>query len=149
MKEIAAARFVAAPPATLFEFLADLENHWQLAGRFIEVVSLERVTGDADAPAIGGRVRMHGPFGLRRTAETRVVTAVPSTEMRGTARVGRRTHAEVRWDLRPHAPGVRVELSAVVASADPLDRLLLAVGGRGWLTVRFEEVLLRLGALFS
>ncbi len=149
MEEIAAQGFAPAPPATVFEFLADLENHWRLAGRFIEVVSLERPPGEPESPAIGGRVRMRGPLGLARTAQTRVVAAVPGSEMRGTARVGRRTNAEVRWELRQHAAGTWVELSTVVASAGSLDRVLLAVGGRRWLAARFEEVVARLGRLFS
>lgn len=144
MEEIAATGFVPAPPDTVFEFLADLENHWRLAGRFIEVDNLDRPPGEPGSPAIGARVSMRGPLGLSRTAQTQVVVAVPSSEIRGTARVGRRTRAEVRWELRPEAAGTRVALSAVVASAGPLDRALLAIGGRRWLTARFHEVVGRL-----
>lgn len=70
MREIKAGGYVPAPRAPIFEFLADLENHWQLAGPFIEVVGLERPSGQSDAPAVGGRVRMRGPLGLWRTAHT-------------------------------------------------------------------------------
>jgi hypothetical protein len=54
----------AAPPA-VFDFLSDLRNHWVVAGRWIQVVALD---GDGD----GGRVRIRGPLGLRRTAVTSV-----------------------------------------------------------------------------
>ena len=63
---IAAERVVAAPPRAVFSFLADLENHWLLTDRFVEVLTLERPADGG--PAHGGTVRMRGPFGLGRTA---------------------------------------------------------------------------------
>ena len=135
---------VAAPRSAVFEFLSDLENHWALADRFIEVLSLER-GAEPGSPAHGGRVRIHGPLGLGRTAVTRVIAADPQHQLRGTARLGRRTRARVRWRLSPAGDGTRVELSAVVETAGPLDRLLLRAGGRAWLERRFALVIERLG----
>ena len=74
------------PRAPLFAYLADLEQHWQLADRFIEVVSLERPPGDG--PARGGVVCMRGPFGIRRAAHTRVDEVEPPTRLAGSAAVG-------------------------------------------------------------
>jgi carbon monoxide dehydrogenase subunit G len=143
-KRIQAIGTVAAPRSAVFEFLSDLENHWTLANRFIEVLSLDR-GADPHAPAHGGRVRIQGPLRLRRTAITRVVAADPQHQLRGTAQVGRRTRARVRWRLSPAGDGTRVELSAVVEAAAPLDRLLLRAGGRAWLERRFALVIERLG----
>ena len=42
---IAAERVVAASPPVVFAFLADLENHWLLTDRFVEVLTLERPPG--------------------------------------------------------------------------------------------------------
>ena len=85
MSEIAAAGFIPAPPPLVFAFLADLENHWHLADRFIEIRSLERPSPDTGAH--GGRIPMHGPFGLALTAVTRVLEATPAESMSGSAQV--------------------------------------------------------------
>src|SRR5204863_8980823 len=45
----------------------------------------------------GGRVRIRGPFGLRRTAITSVDRVQPPDRLEGTALLGR-TRAEVAWD---------------------------------------------------
>lgn len=77
--------------AAVFGFLADLENHWLLTDRFVEVLTLDR--SPDGGPAHGGRVRIRGPLGLARTAETRVAEADPPHSIAGTAAVGRRFEA--------------------------------------------------------
>jgi carbon monoxide dehydrogenase subunit G len=136
---VAAERVVAAPVAAVFGFLADLENHWLLTDRFVEVLTLDR--SPDGGPAHGGKVRIRGPLGLTRTADTRVAEADPPHSIAGTAAVGRRTEAGVRWTLAPEGQGTRVRLEALVRQAGPLEALLLAVGGRRWLGRRFEAIL--------
>ena len=136
---IAAECVVAASPPAVFAFLADLENHWLLADRFVEVLTLERPPGGG--PAFGGTVRMRGPLGLGRTARTRVVEAAPPHAIAGTASVGSRTEALVRWTLAPAAQGTRVRLEATVARLGRTEAVLLAAGGRGWLERRFDSIL--------
>jgi Polyketide cyclase / dehydrase and lipid transport len=127
---------VPAGRDAVYAFLADLANHWDLADRWVEVVSL--------TPAHdGGRVTVRGPLGLRRTVDTRVDDFEPPGRIEGTARLGR-TRAVVRWELRPEPRGTRVHLVATVLAAGPLDRLLLAAGGRAWLRRRFTVTLSRL-----
>ena len=133
-----AEREIAAPAGTLFAYLADLEQHWQLADRFIEVVSLERPPGGG--PARGGVVRICGPLGLRRTARTHVADARPPARLSGTAQVGA-TVATVSWTLEPLGERTRVRLEATVLRAAPLDRVLLTLGGGRWLTRRFQRIL--------
>ena len=124
---------VPARRDAVFAFLADLANHWDLADRWVEVVSL--------TPAHdGGRVTVRGPLGLRRTVETRVDEVEPPACIEGTARLGR-TRAVVRWELRPEPRGTRVNLVATVLAAGPIDRLLLAAGARAWLRRRFTVTL--------
>jgi hypothetical protein len=129
---------VAAGGEPLFELLADLENHWRLAAGFIEVETLD---WDEEGRSVGGRVRMRGPLGLRRTATTRVLAADPERGLVGMAEIGSRTRAFVRWRLRPAGSGTDVRLEATVDRAGLLDGLLLRLGGRRWLERRFAGAL--------
>jgi hypothetical protein len=140
VKTIEAAAVVPAAPGAVFEFLSELENHWRVADRFVEVVSLE--------PA-GGVVRVSGPLALRRTAVTRVERAERPSLLVGTADMGRHTRARVSWRLTPRDPGTLVRLVAEVERAGPIDRLLLALGGRGWLERRFASALAHLARHFG
>jgi hypothetical protein len=95
----------------VFGFLADLENHWLLADRFVEVLTLERAeVGRAN----GARVRLRRPLGVRRTAATQVLAADPPQGMASVADVGRRTRAFVRWKLRDGDGGTAIRLEAVI-----------------------------------
>jgi hypothetical protein len=127
----------------VFDFLSDLDNHWQLADGAISVVAVE--------PGNGGRVRMRGPLGVHRTAVTTVDSVDPSRGMAGHARVGARTRARVTWELEQDGDpdATTVTLSAFVEEAAPLDRLLLAAGGRAWLESRFERILSTLAERFE
>jgi CspA family cold shock protein len=128
---------VAAPPAAVFALLADLRAHWALADRWTEVVSLG---------SEGGTIRLRGPLGLRRTARVLVERRTATVEVVGVAVLGRRTSARVRWSLQPRDGGraTRVTLAAQVLGVAPADRLLLALGGRRWLSWRFSVTLERL-----
>jgi uncharacterized protein YndB with AHSA1/START domain len=142
MRPIAASGIVPAPPTTVFAFLAELENHWLVADRWIHVVRLD---GDGD----GGRVRIDGPLGLRRTAHTRVLRADPPRALEGRATLGG-TVARVRWELREqHGGATFVRLEAELERATPLDRLLLAAGGRAWLQRRFGATVVALARRFA
>ena len=70
--DLRAVRVLAASPHRVFEFLADLRNHWLLQDRFVELAGLD--TDEGDGPN-GGRVRMRGPLGISREARTRVLAA--------------------------------------------------------------------------
>src|SRR5919199_4644278 len=121
--DIEAAALVPAPPEDVFAFLTDLRNHWRLADRFVEVVTLEASDG---VHADGGQVRMRGPFGIRRTATTRVVAAREPRLLIGTAELPGGTRARVSWTIAGRLRTTRVRLAADVEQATALDRLLLA-----------------------
>jgi hypothetical protein len=133
--QIEASRVVSAAPEAVFAFLAHLENHWKLAGRWIEPLTINNSTG---------RVRIHGPLGLRRTATTTVVDASPSHVMHGTAELSGGTLARIAWELNEDAGGTAVRLSAEVDHVALPDRVLLALGGREWMKRHFAAVLERL-----
>ncbi len=143
MIEIRAAGVVEAPVARVFDHLADLRTHWELAGGRVRLLD----ASEADAIR-GGRVRMRGPFGLGRDATTKVLRAERPSLLEGRAQIGSATEAEIHWRLeRAGQSSTRVELSARVTAAAPLDRVLLAVGGRRWLEALFRRVIARLAGL--
>jgi hypothetical protein len=135
--EVHATRSVAADVDEVFAFLADLEQHWLIADRFVDVVELDGSPGARN----GGRVRLRGPFGLRRTARTRVEFARPPVEMGGGAELSGGTVAHVRWLLRRADGRTVITLGATIENAGRLDRLLLGLGGRAWLRSRFDGAL--------
>lgn len=134
---IEATRVVGAAPETVFAFLARLENHWKLAARWVEPVAIDERSG---------RVRIHGPLGLRRTATTTVVDAEPNHVLHGTAELSGGTLANVAWELSAHAQGTSVRLAADVQRATAPDRVLLALGGRAWMAWHFRTILAQLDA---
>jgi hypothetical protein len=122
----------------VFEFLSDLRNHWRLEPHLLE---LEHMGAD------GGRVRVKGPLGLSRVARTKVVSTERPRLLTGTAEIGRGTIGAVRWEIAPLVPGTsHVTFSAEVVRASPLDRLVLACGGRWWLARIVRAAVERLGA---
>jgi Polyketide cyclase / dehydrase and lipid transport len=137
---VEATRVVRATPEAVFRFLSSLENHWSLAGRWVEVVAVEDSTG---------RVRIHGPLGLRRTANTKVVDSEPDHVMHGIAELSGGTRARISWELSEDSGGTAVRLVAETERTAPGDRLLLTLGGRVWLEHRFESILTRLDEQFA
>jgi hypothetical protein len=142
---IAASRIVPASRTVVFAFLAEMHNHWTLAGDRIELVEVDN--GPERGPGAWGVVMIRGPFGIRRRARTRVLELTEPSAIGGLAEVGARTRARVRWELSP-APdgGTTVSLSATVEDAGPTDRLLLAAGGKLWMGRVFAATLSRLAA---
>ena len=145
--DVDATALVPAPVEDVFAFLDDLGNHWIVADRFVEVLDLHRGDGGR---ANGGAVRLRGPLGVRRTVVTKVVAVKAPRLLIGTAEGGDgRTRARVSWSLASHRESTRVRLAASIERATPLDRALLALGGRRWLRRRFAATLEGLAKEFA
>jgi hypothetical protein len=125
--------------AELFKRLAKLENHWELADRWVEVIS---VNGDES----GGEVRLNGPFGLGRTAITTVDRVVEPSLIEGTAHIGSQTRGKVSWRFEDEGAGTLVTLRADLEGGGPADRMVWTLGGRTWLESRLRATLARLRA---
>ena len=90
---------------------------------------------------------MRGPLGLSRVARTAVVGSERPRLLTGTADIGRRTHGAVRWEIAPLVPDrSHVRFVAEVERASVFDRVVLALGGRWWLTRIVERAVQRLDA---
>ena len=121
------------PPERVFDFLADLRNHWRLQeGTFLEL---------EDVAESGGVIRLRGPLGISRRVETRVLEADRPRRVAGRADLRGGTVGLVAWDIEPNSPGSLVRLSAHVPSASLPDRVVLALGGRAWLRSVFGRAL--------
>jgi uncharacterized protein YndB with AHSA1/START domain len=138
--EIEATGIVPAPPEEVFEFLSDLANHWWLVDSYVKVVSIE---GDSAV------VRLRGPLGVRRTVHTHVTAERSPRLIIGVAELPSGTRARVSWTLAGRMGQTRVRLAAEVEHAGPLDRVLLALGGRVWMQRRFRFGLERLAERFA
>ena len=130
-------RVVPHPPERVFGFLSDLHNHWQLEDAFIEV------DGVRDS---SGRICIRGPLGISREALTTVIESREPSLLRGRAEIGEETVGLVTWRIDPAPGGSLVRLAAAVERASAIDRILLALGGRRWLSRRFARVLETLAA---
>jgi len=140
MRPVVASAELALPREVLYERLADLREHWSLAGRWIEPLALQED---------GGVVRLRGPLGLRRTVQTSLHERVATERLAGEARVGA-TVAAIAWTLEASGPSsTRVTLRAELVRATPADRLLLALGGHRWLRAQFAGTLARLAGVGS
>jgi hypothetical protein len=139
--DIEATALVPARPEEVFDFLADLDNHWLLAAHAVRVVSLDGATG--------GFVQIRGPLGIHRTARTRVTAERSPRLLIGVAELGESTRARVSWTLAGRLDQTRVRLAAHVEHATPLDRALLSLGGRAYLRRAFATTLDRLAERFS
>jgi hypothetical protein len=133
---------IDAAAEALFERLSELDNHWALADRWVEVVSLN---GDGD----GGLVQLNGPFGLSRTARTSVDRMEAPRLIEGTARIGEGTVGRVSWTLEPDGAGTAVTLRAELVEAGKLDQAIWDMGGRQWLQSRLRVTLERLRDEYS
>jgi CTP:molybdopterin cytidylyltransferase MocA len=78
---------------------------------------------------------------------TRVTATRSPRLIIGVAELGESTRARVSWTLASRHGHTAVRLAAEVECAAPLDRLLLACGGRAWLKQRFAFGLERLASL--
>ncbi len=149
--DVVAVRLVGAAPERVFEFLADLHNHWLLEDRFVELSGLD---GDEGSGPRGGRVRLKGPLGISREARTRVLSARPPTAVRpgrlaGRADIGRGTTGRVAWEIAVgENGGSRVTLRAAAERASLLDRTLLLLG-RWWLQHTFDRALANLDRILE
>jgi hypothetical protein len=135
VRPVLARRLVPRPRDELYALLADLRGHWQLAGRWVHPIELRHD---------GGVVQVRGPGGLRRTVITELTRVESPGLVAGEARSGA-TRAAICWELEPSGSRTLVTLRADIDRAGPLDRALLALGGRRWLAGRFARTLQELG----
>jgi hypothetical protein len=133
-RSISARAVLAAPAADVFEFLANLRNHYRLASRFVDV---DEIHPESPTPE-DGRIALRGPLGIEREARTKLLSTTPPAEGRqgvveGLATVETGSGARIAWRLEPRGAETLVTLEAHVERAHGIDRMLLRLGARPWL----------------
>ena len=126
---------VRRPPEVVFDFLAELDNHWLIAGR--RLVSRRQ-------PLPGGAVRVKfGPPGVRRWAISRIERAERPRLLEGTARTAR-SEGTTRWLLEPAGDGATRVRFVQELRPRPLDDRLLVALAAPWLRGQYRRALDRL-----
>ncbi len=133
-RDASAEILVPQRPSEVYDFLADLQNHWQIGDRFLRLQQL-------DPQRRNSHIVLRGPLGLRRTVHAHLGERIHAHRISGTVHAGRQSRATVGWQLRPDGSGTRVVLGACVERVSLVDRLLLAFGARWWLRRRFRGTL--------
>ena len=145
MRNAAASAEVDAPAGEVFEFLADLNNHWRLAGRWIEVVTV--VT--ADARADRATIRLRGPLGMVFPVNTQIDEVREPHTIKGRGASGS-SRGAVIWHLAESAPGLtRVTVDVQLQRAAVHHRAIWLAGGRAWLARRLEQTVAGLEAVLA
>jgi hypothetical protein len=140
-RAIRVTRRVAAGAPALSDFLASLDNHWDLCEGMVEVTSLD---GPVERPH-GASLTLRGPLGIRRAARTRLLGA-SLNKVWGRARLANGTEARVTWRFAPGRGTTEVELELELRDARLVDRWLFALI-RPWVTGQLSRALGRLAEI--
>jgi hypothetical protein len=140
-RAIRVTRPVAAGAPALSDFLANLDNHWDLCDDAVEITSL----GDpVDRPS-EALLMLRGPLGIRRAARTRLLGAT-AKKVWGRAQLGNGTQARVTWRFAPTRGTTEVEVELELRDARLFDRWLFALV-RPWVTGQLSRALDRLAEI--
>jgi hypothetical protein len=141
-----ATALVSAPPPRVFEFLADPMNQCWIADSCVDVI--------ARAPHLavtGAGIRLHGPGGVRRYGELRVLGSHAPDNVLSFVESDSGARWFFFWEVAPSDDGGAsvVRLRTIVRPSGAGDRLLLAAGGTRWLRGRAECALRELDFVLS
>ena len=135
MRNAAACAEVDAPAGEVFAFLANLHNHWRLAGPWIEVVTVTT----ADALADRATIRLRGPLGMVFPVETQIDEVHEPHTIKGRGACGG-SRGEVTWSLVDGESGsTLVSVDVRLRRAAIHHRAIWVAGGRAWLARRLAH----------
>jgi uncharacterized protein YndB with AHSA1/START domain len=140
---------ISAPREDVFDFLADLSSRSAWMDHFIEDVRLAHPNSKGVGAAI--RYRLNAPR-YKPWFQTQIVEADRPRRLREEQRGGRqdRTRGEWVWELSRQGRGLtRVELTIWTEGGTARERLMAALGARGWLKRQAKIALNRLRSYFE
>lgn len=139
--EIAVDGIVAAAPARVFDFLADLSNHDWIGSRHLDVTAVRQ--DDADLP-LGAELVLRRPGLPTLSAATTIELARPPELLAGHVEIPGVARASITWELAAMGGGTRVRLRTRPLGLRRRDQLWLRAGGRAWLVERYDAIMVRL-----
>ncbi|HEV2062278.1 MAG TPA: SRPBCC family protein [Solirubrobacteraceae bacterium] len=133
MDPISASVTIARPRAEIFEYLADVANHWEFTDHFVREVHMTRE--DTFGVGAGSRFRVPSPFNRFDWADLTITDLDEPRRIVMKGRGGKYNRIRIVsiWTLEPaHGGGTRVELTTETEPKFPSDRLIEALGKGTW-----------------
>ena len=131
MDPIVSSVLIDRPREEIFEYLADVANHWEFKAHFVQEFHLTRE--DTYGVGAGARYRVPTPLNRFDWAEATITDADPPRRLVEKGRAGKfnRIRWVGIWTLEPAgAGGTRVGFSFETQPRFPSDRLMEALGRR-------------------
>jgi uncharacterized protein YndB with AHSA1/START domain len=137
------------PREEVFAYLANVANHPEFTDHFLKDWRLTRE--ESEGPGAGARYRQGGRFDRFGFYDLNLAELDPPYRIVGVGRGGKynriKTFAE--WTLEPSGGGTRVEFMFETEPALPTDRLIEALGYRGWMRRKANKGLRRLRSILE
>lgn len=123
---------VGRPRGEVFEYLADVANHWEFTDHYVREVHMTRE--DTYGIGAGSRFRVPSPFNRFDWAELTITDVEEQRRivMRGRGGKFNRIRIVSIWTLEPAHGGTRVTLTTETEPKFPSDRLIEALGKGTW-----------------
>ena len=141
---------VDRPREEIFEYLADIANHPEFSDHYLQQFRLTRE--DSYGKGAGARFRIPAPLNRFSWADVTFIEVEPPRRIVMAGRGGKynRTRLLSEWVLEPGAGGTtRVTLTTETVPAILSDRLMEALGQRGWLKRKQGRALKRLRSVLE
>ena len=132
MDAIEASVTIGRPRGEVFEYLADVANHWEFTDHYVREVHMTRE--DTFGIGAGSRFRVPSPFNRFDWAELTITDIEEQRRivMRGRGGKYNRIRIVSIWTLEPAHGGTRVTLTTETEPKFPSDRLIEALGKGTW-----------------
>ena len=144
MQPVTSSITIARPREDVFAYLSDIANHAEFSDHYLKDWRLTRV--ESAGRGAGARFKMDAPFQRFGWGDMSFVEVEAPYRIVAVGRGGKfnriKTYAE--WTLHPAGDGTRVDYLTETEPALATDRLLEALGLRGWFKRNTGKALRRL-----
>ena len=150
MDPVAATTVVDKPPHEVFEYLADVANHWEFSDHYVKDFRLTRE--DSYGLGAGARYRLDAPLNRFDWADVTIaeLQAPRRIVLRGRTGKFNRNRMVTVYTLEPGpGDGTRVRLTIETEPAKLSDRIQEGLGGRRWMKRQQSKALRRLRSILE
>ena len=150
MDPITSSVVVDRPRGEVFEYLADVANHWEFTDHYVHEVHMTRE--DTYGVGAGARFRVPTPFNRFAWAELTITDVDEPRRIVLKGRGGKYNRIRMVWIFtveRGSAGSTEVTWTTETEPKFPSDRFLEALSGRRWHKKRQSRALKRLRSIFE